>query len=365
MTDSILLGTRKGLLLIERQHGRWSIQREVFPGIPVSYACCDPRTGTAWAALDHGHWGAKLHRSTSLGGDWQEMQAPKYPEGEVIYRPLDDAETKPAATSYIWMIQPGGKDQSGRMYIGTEPGGIFQSDDGGESFHLVESFWNHHSRAKNWFGGGRDYAGACSIIVDPRDSQHLYIGVSVGGVFESTDGGATWDGRNKGLLACYLPDPSAEYGHDPHFMLASPSNPDILWQQNHCGVFRSVDRGQNWQHISQEGGPAYFGFPIAVDAEDAEIAWVVPAVDSEYRIPVDRALRVARTDDGGKTWHDFRAGLPQEHCYDIVFRHALDNSGDRLAFGTTSGNVYLSDNRGESWQCIAQNLATVYSVRFV
>lgn len=354
----MLVGTRKGLLIYGEQGGGWQCESEHFAGIPVSHAMVDERTGVLWACLDHGHWGGKLHRSRDMGVTWEEIQAPKYPEGAV--RP-DDGE--PASTSYIWLPQPGGKDQPNRIYFGTEPGGLFMSDDGGDTIELVETLWNHPSK-NNWFGGGRDHAGVCSIVVDPRDSDHITIGISVGGVYESIDGGKTWEGRNKGLFADYLPDPYAEYGHDPHFMIASPSNPDVLWQQNHCGVFRSSDSGKNWVNLSQEGGPVYFGFPIAVDPEDENVAWVVPAISAEYRVPVDRALCVCRTDDGGKTWQDFRKGLPQENCYDIVFRHALDFDAGTLAFGTTAGNLYVSNDRAESWEHITQNLAVVYSVRF-
>lgn len=358
MTDCLWIGTRKGLLQYRYDGSGWVCSREVFSAMPISYAIHDARTGTLWAALDHGHWGRKLHRSDDGGATWREVVAPSYPEGAT--RP----DGQPATNSYIWLVQPGGADEPNRLYIGTEPGGLFVSDDGGESFRLVEGLWNHPSRQKFWFGGGRDHPGVCSLVVDPRDSRHLYAGVSVGGVFESRDGGATWEGRNKGLVAHYLPDPYSEYGHDPHFLTASPSNPDVLWQQNHCGVFRSVDGGQTWQDISAGDKSVYFGFPIAPDPHDERVAWVVPATSDESRVPLERALYVARTDDGGQTWQKFRKGLPQSNCYDIVFRHALDVSGERLAFGTTSGNLYLSDDRGESWQCIAHHLAMVYSVRF-
>jgi photosystem II stability/assembly factor-like uncharacterized protein len=371
--DTLILGTRKGLLTFAKRGKDWCFEREDFRAIPVSYAVADPRTGMLWACLDHGHWGQKLHRSRDGGVTWEEITAPKFPEDAKIYGQFpaaDDADGvetdngQPAKVSYLWLVAPGGNDQPNRLYIGTEPGGLFQSDDGGETFQLVEGLWHHPSRKKWWFGGGRDHPGLCSIVVDPRDSQHIFIGVSVGGVYETTDGGQTWEGRNKGLLACYLPNPESEYGHDPHFMLASPSNPDVLWQQNHCGIFRSTDGAHTWQNISEPGGPAYFGFAIALDEHDDQTAWVVPAVDAEYRLAVDRALCVCRTDDGGKTWTAFRDGLPQNTCYDVTFRHALDIDGDTLAFGTTTGNVYLSDDRGESWRCIGNNLPPVYSVRF-
>jgi photosystem II stability/assembly factor-like uncharacterized protein len=356
MMSTLILGTHKGLLLFDTDD--CEIKQEFHAGVPVSYAAVDPRTGVLWAGMDHGHWGQKLHFSNDMGATWEEVPAPAYPEGAEI------TDGKPATLSYVWIIAPGGKDQPERVYIGTEPGGLFQSDDGGNSFHIVEGLWNHPSRKEHWFGGGRDYPGLCSIIVDPRDSDHVFVGISVGGVFETTDGGKTWEPRNKGMIACYLPDPHAEVGHDPHFVVASPSNPDVMWQQNHCGVFRTTDGARTWENVSQSGGPVHFGFAIAADEKDSDVAWVIPAVSDEKRVAIDRALVVCRTDDGGKTWKQFRSGLPQTNCYDLVFRHALDVKGDKLAFGTTNGNVYLSEDRGESWRCLGTAFAPVYSVRF-
>jgi hypothetical protein len=357
-SNRLLLGTNKGLLIYERKGKQWQLICEAHKAIPVSYAALDPRTDILWACLDHGHWGRKLHRSQDGGATWREVPAPAYPQG------MEQQPGKPATVSYIWNITPGGADQPQRLYVGVEPGGLFQSDDGGESFHLVESLWNHPSREKNWFGGGRDFAGLCSICVDPRDSQHVIIGISVGGVYETRDGGQTWAGRNKGVKACYMPDPYPEYGQDPHFVVMSLSNPDVLWQQNHCGVFRSTNSGLNWEEISQPDAPAFFGFAIAVDPKDENTAWVVPAVSDEYRVAVDQSLCVTTTSDGGKSWRALRNGLPQNDCYDLTYRHALDISQDRLAFGTTTGNLYVSDDRGENWACVRQNLPPIFSVRF-
>lgn len=370
--DTLVLGTRKGLLLLERQNGKWKFTHESFPGVPVSYATLDSRTNKLWACLDHGHWGQKLHCSDDMGKTWKEITAPKYPEDARIISAdvafSEEAATSegiPAALSYMWVIQPGPDDNPDRLYIGTEPGGLFQSDDGGETFQLVEGLWNHPSRLRNWFGGGRDYAGVHSVVIDPRDSNHILVGISVGGVFETIDGGKTWCPRNKGLYADFLPDPYAEVGHDPHLLVAAPNNPDILWQQNHCGIFRSTDGAQTWENISQSDGPANFGFAIAVDENDPNIAWVVPAVSAEFRMTVDRAMSVCRTEDGGKTWTALRNGLPQENCYDYAFRHALDINGDTLVFGTVTGNLFVSDNRGDNWESIAHYLPQVYSVRFI
>ncbi|MDH3709703.1 MAG: glycoside hydrolase [Cyclobacteriaceae bacterium] len=357
--NTLMLGTRKGLVTLKRHGQGWKHHSVSFLGIPVSLTYVDPRTDTWWACLDHGHWGQKLHFSMDQGSTWEEVESPKFPEG---------AEMKPgvpAVVRYLWAFAEGGADNDSLIYVGTEPGGLFKSQDQGKTFELVSSLWDQPSRPDNWFGGGRDYAGIHSIVVDPRDSNHIYVGISVAGVFETTDGGETWEVRNKGLRADFLPDPQAEVGHDPHLLVACPESPDHLWQQNHCGIFRSVNGGKDWQDVTQEDGPARFGFAVAVDRQDPEQAWVVPAVSDEVRVAVDGALCVCRTDDGGVTWKDLRQGLPQQDCYDIVFRHALSNTGDTLAFGTTTGNLFVSNNKGDNWETISSTLPMIYSVDFL
>ena len=357
--NTLMLGTRKGLITYQRNGAGWKLRDTSFLGIPVSLTHVDSRGGTWWACLDHGHWGQKLHRSNDQGQTWEEVEAPKYQEGMEIKPGV------PASVKYLWAFAEGGSDKEDTLYVGTEPGGLFITEDGGNSFSLIESLWNHPSRSDHWFGGGRDHPGIHSIIVDPRDSNHIYVGISVAGVFETFDAGKTWEVKNKGLRADFLPDPHAEVGHDPHLMVACEANPDVLWQQNHCGIFRSIDGAENWQDTTQTDGPANFGFAIAVAENDHEQAWVVPAVSDEVRVAVDNALCVCRTDDGGKTWIDHRKGLPQNDCYDIVFRHALDVSDDTLCFGTTTGNLFLSNDRGETWECLNASLPMVYSVAFV
>lgn len=357
-SNTLLIGTRKGLIRMAHTNNEWRIVDNHFAGSPVPYAASDHRTGALWASLDHGHWGSKLHRSTDNGKSWQELSAPAYPEG------AERSGGGPATLRYIWVLTPGGADQPTTFYAGTEPGGLFRSDDYGESFQLVEGLWNHPSRLEGWFGGGRDYPGIHSIIVDPRNSNRVLVGISCAGMFETTDGGTSWQPRNGGLRAEFLPNPETEVGQDPHLITACGSNPDVLWQQNHCGIYRSIDGGAHWSYVSQPGGPAHFGFPIAVDQHNGDVAWVVPAESDERRMAIDGALCISRTDDGGASWTTFRNGLPQQGCFDVVFRHALDNNGDTLAFGTTSGNLFVSDDRGESWKCIGNYLPPIYSVRF-
>lgn len=386
MMARILVGTRKGTFLVEKTNGRWTPRLAGHPGAGVNFVARDPYTGTLWAALGHGHWGAKLSRSTDDGATWSDAPQIKYPEGARYLAPAEPTEDgsdeglgptiKPATLLKLWVIAFGPK---GRIYVGTIPGGLFESHDGGESFELNRPLWNHESRGgdlftgkgsgmTHWFGTpaseGEFAPGIHSIVVDPRDPQRILVAVSTAGVLESTDGGRTWRGRNKGLTMDYLPEPEAEWGHDPHFVTLSAGRPDHVWQQNHCGVFYSADGAATWKKVSQPEVGVHFGFPVAVDAKDGRTAWVVPGKSDMQRITIDGSLFVARTTDGGQTWQQLREGLPQEHAYDVVYRHALDNSGDHLAFGSTTGNLYVSEDRGDSWQTAANNLPPIYSVRF-
>lgn len=390
MSDQILLGTRKGTLFIDRVGGRWTPRPIAHAGLSISYACRDPRDGTVWAAMDHAHWGPKLSRSRDDGATWESAIQIAYPKGarfieQHLPSPSDDPERpttyKEASLLKVWVLAFGGADEPGTIHAGTLPGGLFTSRDGGDTWALNRPLWDHESRGGDLFAGdathrnhwggtpaamayGEFVPGIHSVVVDPRDSSHLYVAVSCAGVLESLDGGETWRSANRGMQNDYLPDPNAEWGHDPHFVTASRGDPDRLWQQNHTGVFTSEDGGRQWRLVSQAERGVHFGFPIATDARDGRTAWVVPATGDGERTTLNGALYVARTTDGGGTWEELREGLPQEHAYDIVYRHALDASGDRVCFGSTTGNVYLSEDRGDSWQCLGSHFPPVHSVRF-
>jgi photosystem II stability/assembly factor-like uncharacterized protein len=386
--DCILVGTRKGTFFVEKTNGQWRPRLVGHEGQGVNYLARDPSTGTVWAALGHGHWGAKLSRSTDGGKTWADATQIKYPEGARYLAPPEPSEDedpdappekatiKPATLLKLWKIAFGPR---GRVYVGTIPGGLFVSDDGGETFSLDLSLWNHESRGgdlfdgegtgqTHWFGTpaseGEFAPGIHSIVVDPRDPGRVLVAVSTAGVLETTDGGKTWRGRNAGLQMDYMPDPGADWGHDPHYLDICAGQPDHVWQQNHCGVFHSSDGAATWKKVSRPEQGVHFGFPIAVDAEDGNTAWVVPGKSDMQRTTVDGGLFVARTEDGGESWQPLREGLPQENAYDVVYRHALGNSGERLAFGSTTGNLYVSEDRGDSWRTVANNLPPIYSVRF-
>lgn len=352
--DRLLVATRKGLIEARRAHGRWTLQDPALAGQPIAYAVRDPRTGSLWASIDHGHWGVKLSRSRADDGTFEEVEPPKYPE---------DAQV---SARYYWVLEPGHADAPEAFWVGTEPGGLFLTEDDGASWSLNEPLWalrNEH----RWQGAGRDTAGVHSICIDPRDKDHLYVGVSIAGALETHDGGLSWAYCNKGVRIDYLPEEqqNGEYGHDPHCILLSPADPDVLWQQNHCGVYRSADGGATWDEVSAKP-LVYFGFPIATHPERAETAWVVPMRSDGERMAADGCLRVMRTDDAGSTWNEHADGLPREGAYDFPYRHGLDvgNDGETLAFGTTSGNLYVSEDGGMSWQVLSNNLPLIYSVRF-
>lgn len=393
MSDMILLGTRKGTVIIDRVNTKWQARPIEHAGVPVCYAARDPRDGTLWASLDHGHWGPKLSRSRDGGKTWLDISSLKYPKDSryiVKYLPTPDfnPEAPSALPEYgnasilkIWTIAFGNTNQPGRLYAGTIPGGLFVSDDGGDSWQLNRALWNHESRGGDLFAGDAtsanlwngtpasiDYGvfepGIHSIVVDSRDSNHLYVAVSTAGVIETRDGGQTWRSRNQGMLMDYLPNPESEWGHDPHFVTNCPAQPDYLWQQNHCGVFYSDNAASSWKKVSMPELGVDFGFPIAADTKDGRTAWVVPAQADSARMAIAGGLFVARTSDGGQTWQTFRKGLPQNNAYDIVLRHGFDVQGDCLCFGSSTGNLYLSEDRGETWQCLGSNFPPVYSVRF-
>ncbi|MEZ5041458.1 MAG: hypothetical protein R2828_16290 [Saprospiraceae bacterium] len=359
--ETILIGTSKGLIVFEKKIKGWQIQQVHFLGMPVAMVYIDKRTHTWWVGIAHRHWGQKLHFSQDNGQSWQAVNTPKYPIEAAIY------PGKKATMKKIWCMQQAGPDKPGGLWLGTEPGGLFYSADNGKSFDLVEGLWNHPSRQdqNQWFGAGRDFPFIHSIVVDPRDSNHVYIAVSCAGVFETKDAGLSWTPCNNGLIAAYLPNPVAEVGHDPHLLLACEANPDILWQQNHCGIFRSTNAGQSWDNVTDKKGLADYGFALAIDHKNPERAWVIPAVSDEMRIAQDLALCVCKTEDGGQSWQPLRSGLPQHYCFDIVFRHSLGIHENTLVFGTTTGNLFISDNFGEDWHCLSNHLPRVDCVALV
>ncbi len=373
MSDRILVTTRKGLFILDRTGGRqpnWEITRACFVGDNVPMALPDRRDGTWYAALNHGHFGTKLHRSSDAGERWEEATVPEYPP-----KPADVEEppspmggkSVPWNLELLWCLEAGGRDEPGVIWAGTIPGGLFKSIDSGKSWDLNRPLWDDPRRLK-WFGGGYDYPGIHSICVDPTNSKSIRVGVSCGGVWTTTDGGEKWECRYSGMFADYMP-PEQKFDNDiqdPHRLAQCAGQLNHLWVQHHNGIFRSTDGGATWQHIDKPAVSG-FGFAVAVHPRDGNTAWFVPGVKDEHRVPVDGKLVVTRTRDGGRSFDVLSNGLPGPHAYDLVFRHALDidEAGNRLVFGSTTGSLWVSENQGDQWNCVSTHLPPIYCTRFV
>ena len=369
MSDRIYVATRKGLFTVERDNvNRWLIARVAFLGDNVSAVLADPRAATLYAALEHGHFGAKLHRSRDGGNVWEECAVPVYPpkpEGVEDFDPMRNVPI-PWSLQRMWVLEIAGNEDAGTLWCGTIPGGLFRSEDEGTSWHLVQSLWNREER-KRWFGGGADYPGIHSICTDPQDSRRVTVAVSCGGVWLTNDRGERWRLAGTGMQAAYMPPEIAGDANiqDIHRLVQCSAQPSVFWCQHHNGIYRSTDYCRSWQEIT-EVPVSSFGFTVAAHPTDPETAWFIPAIKDEKRVAVDGKLVVLRTHDGGKNFRELRSGLPQEHVYDLVYRHALDvdASGDRLAFGSTTGSLWISEDGGERWICVSTHLPPVHGVRF-
>lgn len=359
MGKRILAATRKGLFDIRSTRAGWRIARTAFLGDILSQAMRDPRDGTLYAAQSLGHFGAKLQRSDDDGKSWHEIAAPAFPKSGKKNAPSVD---------YLFSLETGGADRPGVLWCGTVSGGLFRSADRGDSWTLNAGLWNQPAR-KEWAGGGFnvDKPGIDTILVDPRDSQRIVLGISTGGVWQTRDEGRSWRNTSRGLYAEYMPpalreDPNKQ---DVHRIARCAAAPDTLWLQHHNGVFRSSDGGESWTEVATIK-PAKFGFAVAAHPSDPATAWFVPGVKDECRIPVGGKLVVARTTDAAKSFKVLSKGLPQSHAYDLVLRHGLDvdETGKILAMGSTTGHLWISENAGARWTLVAGNLPPIASVRF-
>lgn len=367
-----LLATRKGMFELTRQQdGQWALQLTGFIADPVTMVLFDARDGSEYAALNLGHFGVKLHRRDAArrsegSSGWQEVAVPAYPLQE--QRAEGEAEWK---LRMIWSLAAGGPDQPGVLWAGTLPGGLFRSDDRGDSWQLVESLWNMPLR-REWMGGGAEVPGIHSVCVDPRNSARVLAGVSCGGAWLTEDGGASWVSSARGMRANFMPPEQAEVEHvqDPHLIVQCAGQPDQYWCQHHCGIWRSSNGGREWQQIKpqDDSGNAIsdFGFAVAVHPRDARIAWFAPATSDQCRVPVTAALSVSRTRDGGKTFESLRHGLPQKDCYDLIYRHglAVAPDGQTLLMGSTTGGLWVSENGGDAWTEITHTLPPIYALQF-
>ncbi|HLG19988.1 MAG TPA: glycosyl hydrolase [Bdellovibrionota bacterium] len=364
----LLIGTRKGAFFLrgDKSRRKWRLSDPLFLGNIVHHVVCDPRDrNTILLAARTGHLGPTVFRSTNGGKNWKEATRPpsfpKAAEGE-----------KGLVLDHVFWLTPGHASEKGVWYAGSSPQGLFRSEDHGDTWESVKGF-NEHPMRNRWTGSGQDGTPdgpkMHSILIDPRNPEHMYLGMSSGGVFESMDRGETWNPLNQGCEAIFLPDPNPEFGHDPHCMRLHPLMPDRLYQQNHCGIYR-LDRGEGkWTRIGNAMPKKVgdIGFPLVIHPRDPETVWVFPMDGTTVwpRTSPDGRPAAYVTRNGGKIWKRQDKGLPRRQAWWTVKRQAM--AADRkdpvgLYLGTTSGEIWGSRNEGETWSSLARHLPHIYSV---
>lgn len=364
----LLVATRKGAWIYrsDRQRKRWHADGPHFLGHIVNHLVLDSRDGkTLLAAAKTGHLGPTIFRSTNGGRSWREASRPP------AFAKAGAGEDGRSVDHTFWLA-PGHPSQPGVWYAGTSPQGLFRSEDGGDQWTPFSSL-NDDSQYRKWIGdvqdGTPDGPKLHSITIDPRDADHLYLGMSGGGVHESTDGGQTFQPLGQGLEVVEGFDPDNLAFHDPHCLRICPSNPDRLYQQNHCGVYRIDRPSDTWVRVGKSLPKRVgdIGFPMTVHPRDHNVAWVFPmdATSVWPRTSPGGKPAVYGTRNGGKRWQRLDQGLPEQQAWWTVKRQAMCNDTTDpvgLYFGTTSGELWASRDEGASWSCIARHLPEIYAV---
>lgn len=349
----LYVGTRKGgfVLRSDLRRSTWKIDGPFFEGAEVNHLIRDPRDERLWAAVTSYWFGSVVQVSVNGGKTWKKSNA------GLAFTP--DRNLKLNRT---WVVCPDRESRPGTLWCGVDPGSLFRSDDGGKEWYEVKALGDHATR-KNWMPGA---GGMCthSIMTDPFHPQRLYVAISAAGCFRSDDDGGTWQPLNRGVRADFLPNKLPEVGQCIHHMVISRTQPNRLFQQNHCGVYASKDAAATWDDVSK-GLPSRFGFPMVVHPHESETIYVVPEYGAEKRYVCDAKLTVWRSRNGGKSWQALTKGLPQKNCYTQTLRQAstadtCDEAG--IYVGTTNGEIFYSRNGGDSWDLLAAHLPPVLSL---
>jgi len=350
----LLVGTKKGAFMLTStlQRKAWKLRGPMLKGAEVNDIIMDTRNGKRLhAAVTSYWWGSNVHTSKNLGKTWEQSQGGvRFPEnsGKKVER--------------VWTITPSRQSEPDVLYAGVDPGALFKSEDGGNSWSEIQSLTNHPTRGK-WNPGAGGLM-VHSICFHPTDKKKMYVGISAAGVFSTNDGGATWEPRNKNVLADFQPDKYPEVGQCVHHLELHPAKPEVLFQQNHCGVYRSDDEGKDWVDISK-GLPSRFGFTIQIHPHDPDTVYVIPEEGAEFRSVPGGKPGIFRSRNRGKSWEKLANGLPKKDAFLHVLRQAmrvdsLDPHG--IYVGTSSGQIFYSRNEGKTWQTLIDYLPSIYSL---
>jgi photosystem II stability/assembly factor-like uncharacterized protein len=350
----LLVGTQKGAFVFTSNHRRkrWTIQGPMLKGAEVNDVFIDTRGKPAWHACVTSYWwGTDVHTSHDGGKTWQKS------DGGVKFE-----ESSGKTVARVWCVTPGTREEPRVLYAGVDPGALFKSGDGGKNWTEVKAVSNHATR-KLWNPGAGGLM-VHSIVPHPSDARKMFIGISAAGVFATEDDGQSWEPRNKNVLADFQPDKFPDAGQCVHHLVGHPSTPTVLYQQNHCGVYRSDNEGKDWTDISK-GLPSRFGFPMQVNPHDPDTVFVIPEEGGEFRASATGRFAVYRSSNRGKTWKPLTKGLPGKPSFLHVHRQGMahdDLQPYGLYVGSSNGQIFWSRDNGNSWQKLAEHLPQIYSL---
>jgi photosystem II stability/assembly factor-like uncharacterized protein len=344
-----LVGTRKGLFTLTAgaDRRRWRVDGPSLDGWSVYHAVVDPRSGELFAAANHLVYGPTIQRSSDDGRTWTRSTDMPLPQDCGL------------SLNAVWHLEPGHSSQPQTLFLGGDPGLLFRSDDMGVTWQVNQALLTHRTRG-SWVpsAGGLMCHG---VQIDSSDPNLMFVSISAGGAFRSVDTGATWIPINKGVEIDMLPDPYPEAGQCVHKLLLHPGRSGRIWQQNHCGVYRSDDYGDSWDRVDGNGLPSAFGFTLMLDPNDPEVAYVIPERSYEYHYTPNRRLSVYKTLNGGKAWDRTDAGLPDQ-AWAAVMREASAFDSDSVYFGTQSGSFFAMTANDRWWCEGVRHLPPILSV---
>ncbi len=374
----VFVGTRKGGLIFKSDASRkkWEKSDLQFKSWNVYHMRLDPRDRRLHAAVVHDVYGASTQYSDDFGGTWKQAgQIPAFPRASASGRPIGSPaeaaqaveggpkpESTPEKLRRVWHFEPGRPEEKGVLYAGVEPAALFRSADRGESWEVIPGLFDHPHRSQ-WYPGA---GGLClhTILLDPTNPLRIFVAISSGGCYRSDDGGKTWNPYNRNTRADFMPNKFPEFGQCVHRIAMHPSRPQVLYQQNHCGVYRSDNAGEDWIDIGEGKLSSRFGFPIAVHPHQPNTIYIVPEESDEYRVSIAGKFAVWRSRDRGENWQRLEQGLPQQ-AHLVVLREAmatdeLDDAG--IYIGTSTGQLFFSRDAGDHWELLADYLPPVLSV---